>query len=89
MRILTIIVAAGAMAAATSAEAQRRSEADYSQGLQQSALAFAAQNQWRGGFDPSNRYIGGRRQAGRMYDEPPFEGWYEMRPAPGRRYIYR
>lgn len=84
----TILVAAALMVAATSAHAQRRSEADYGQGLQQSALAFHAQNQW-GGLDPSNRYVGGRRLAGRLYDEPPYGGRYADRPVYVRPYRYR
>ena len=79
MRAILASAAALTMLAALPANAQRRSEADYSQGLQQSALAFAAQNQWRGA-DPSNRYVTGRRQAGRMYDEPPFDGRGDNRP---------
>ena len=79
MRLAIATIAGALMMAAGPAQAQNRSEADYAQGLQQSALAFAARNQWRGD-DPSNRYIGGRRQAGRMYDEPPYDPRYDGRP---------
>ncbi len=79
MRIVLATITGALILAASSAQAQRRSEADYTQGLQQSALAFAAQNQWQG-RDPSNRYVNGRRQAGRMYDEPPYDPRYDGRP---------
>ncbi len=79
MRIALATIAGALILAAGSAQAQRRSEADYAQGVQQSALAFAAQSQWRGAT-PDNRYIAGRRQAGRMYDEPPFDPRYGDRP---------
>ncbi len=48
MRIALATIAGALILAAGSAQAQRRSEADYAQGVQQSALAFAAQSQWRG-----------------------------------------
>jgi hypothetical protein len=86
MRIAIATIASAIILAAGTAQAQNRSEADYAQGLQQSALAFAAQNQWRSGGDPSNRYIGGRRQAGRMYDEPPYDPRYDGRPVYVRPY---
>ncbi len=79
MRIAIATIAGALILAAGSAQPQRRSEADYAQGLKQSALAFAAQNQWRGS-DPANRYVVGRRQAGRMYDEPPYDPRYGDRP---------
>jgi len=72
-----ILIAAAAIAASGAAVAQGRSvESEFGQGLQQSALAFAAQNQWRShsgaGLAGDNRFIGGRRLAGRTYDEAPF-----------------
>jgi len=85
MKFVMASLAGALLLAATSAQAQRRSDADYAQGLQQSALAFAAQNQWRGA-DPSNRFIAGRRQAGRMYDESPAADRQERRPAYIRAY---
>lgn len=77
MSISRTILAVAAIVAAGSAFAQGRGvEAEFGQGLQQSALAFAAQNQWRGSpaRADGDRYIGGRRLAGRTYDEPPGYG---------------
>lgn len=93
MNSLKIIIAAAAVVAATSAQAQRSVESEYGQGIRESALAFSVQNQ-PGGYDPSNAYVGGNRLAGRLYDEPRYDNRQvyrseAYRPIERRYYRYR